>query len=52
MGHKEAGLYVIKDAAAYWDGRTDTGEYVSSGIYFYNIRAGKYSATGKMIAVE
>ena len=52
VGYKEAGLYITKDAAAYWDGRADSGEYVSSGVYFYNIRAGGYSATKKMIAVQ
>lgn len=48
LGYKEAGLYVTKDEAVYWDGATDTGECVSSGVYFYNIRAGNYSATRKM----
>ena len=48
LGYREAGLYATKDAAAYWDGTTDTGEYVSSGVYFYNIQAGRYNTTKKM----
>ncbi|MDQ1328932.1 MAG: hypothetical protein QG641_2218 [Candidatus Poribacteria bacterium] len=49
LGRKTAGSYLTKDLAAYWDGKTMAGEQVSSGIYFYNIQAGNYSATRKMI---
>ena len=42
-GHKLAGYYV-----ATWDGRADNGREVSSGIYFYEIHAGKFTATKKM----
>jgi len=35
--------------AAYWDGRTEDGEQVSSGTYFYRIGAGDYTETRKMI---
>jgi parallel beta-helix repeat protein len=52
LGYKEAGLYITKATSAYWDGTTDAGGRVSSGIYFYNIQAGSYSATRKMIAVQ
>ena len=27
-------LYIDKSRAAYWDGRNDLGEKVSSGVYF------------------
>ncbi len=33
---------------AYWDGRNTIGEPVASGVYFYSIEAGGYSATRKM----
>jgi Leucine-rich repeat (LRR) protein len=49
LGRKTAGSYLSKDLAAYWDGKTMNGEQVSSGVYFYNIQAGDYSATRKMI---
>jgi len=49
LGYKEAGQYITRDVAAYWDGTTAEGETVSSGVYFYNIRAGGYTATKKMI---
>ncbi len=49
LGHKEAGIYVEKDKAVYWDGKSDAGEEIASGIYFYTINAGDFSATRKMI---
>ena len=48
IGHRTIGLYITRDAAAYWDGKTDTGEYVSSGVFFYTIQAGEFTATRKM----
>jgi hypothetical protein len=52
LGRKTAGSYLTKDLAAYWDGKATTGEQVSSGVYFYNIQAGNYSATRKMIILK
>jgi hypothetical protein len=49
LGNKPKGFYTSKDKAAYWDGKNETGELVSSGIYFYSIQAGSYTATKKMI---
>ncbi len=34
LGHKPAGFYTTKERAAYWDGRNEAGEPVSSGVYF------------------
>jgi hypothetical protein len=48
LGHRQAGLYFSKDRAAYWDGRNESGELVSSGVYFYTIQSGNYTATRKM----
>ena len=44
-----AGEYHSPSRAVYWDGRNETGESVSSGIYLYDINAGEYSATRKML---
>lgn len=52
LGYKKAGLYVTKNAAAYWDGTSNDGEHVPSGVYFYSIRAGEYSITRKMIIAQ
>lgn len=49
LGHTPAGFYEDKERAAYWDGRNEAGESISSGVYFYNITAGEFSATRKMI---
>lgn len=49
LGYKPAGFYTSKDKATYWDGRNEAGEEVSSGIYFYTIQAGDFTATKKMV---
>ena len=48
LGHKPAGFHTTKGKAAYWDGKNETGEYAASGIYFYTIRAGNFTAAKKM----
>ena len=35
-----------------WDGRADGGAKVSSGIYFYKMVAGDYSATRKAVVLK
>ena len=52
LGYRTAGMYVSKTTAAHWDGANDFGERVSSGIYFYNIHAGDYTGTKKMIVIQ
>ena len=52
LGSQPSGLYLTPERAAYWDGRSDTGEWVSSGTYFYHLQAGGYSAAKKMIILK
>ena len=49
LGQVPAGVYSDKDRAAYWDGRNAAGEPVASGVYFYTLSAGDFSATRKMV---
>ena len=49
LGQVPAGVYSEKDRAAYWDGQNEQGEPVASGVYFYTLKAGEFSATRKMV---
>ena len=49
LGQVPAGIYQSRSRAAYWDGRNAQGESVASGVYFYTLRAGDFSATRKMV---
>ena len=52
LGHQPAGFYTARSKAAYWDGRNTNGESVASGVYFYQLRAGEYSAVRRMVIVK
>ena len=52
IGHQLAAIYESRSKAIYWDGRNEFGERVASGIYFYHLSAGDYSATRKMVILK
>ena len=52
LGRLTPGAYTDRSRAAHWDGRNDAGEQVGSGVYFYRIEAGDYSAVRKMIVFK
>ena len=52
LGNKATGYYLDKSKAAYWDGKNEYGEEVTSGIYFYSIQAGENLITRKMIIAK
>ena len=49
VGHQTAGLYRSRNRALYWDGRNRDGEPVASGLYFYTLSAGEFTATRRML---
>ena len=49
LGHLSAGRYHTRSRAAHWDGRNMMGEPVASGLYFYTLTAGEFTATRKLL---
>ena len=52
LGHQLVGYYSDRGRAAHWDGRNHVGEHVASGVYFYHLTAGEFSATRKMLILK
>ena len=52
IGHQKSGVYRDKASAAYWDGRNQNGELVTSGAYYIQLDAGDFTALRRMVVVK
>ena len=52
LGYQRSGRYLGREKAIYWDGRDQLGESVSSGIYFYTLKADAFSDTRRMVILK
>ena len=52
LGHQSVGIYESRSRAAYWDGKNALGESVASGVYFYVLTTGDFTATRKMLILK
>ncbi len=49
LGYQSAGIYQSRSQAVYWDGKNELGEPVASGMYFYTLSTGRFTATRRMV---
>ena len=49
IGRQQAGKYLNRQTAAYWDGRDQAGASVASGVYYYTLEVGAFSETRRMV---
>ena len=52
LGAQKSGEYLTREAAAYWDGRNQFSETVSSGVHYYTLHAGSFQATRRMLILK
>jgi flagellar hook assembly protein FlgD len=52
LGQVTAGRYVTADQAAYWDGKIEMGQAIASGTSFYQLQAGDYTETRKIVILK
>jgi flagellar hook assembly protein FlgD len=54
VGPRKAGSYIKakEGSAIFWDNRNDKKERVANGLYFYNLKAGEFSATKQVVIIK
>ncbi|MFQ6043807.1 MAG: FlgD immunoglobulin-like domain containing protein, partial [Candidatus Poribacteria bacterium] len=52
LGQQNAGFYLDRFKAAYWNGRNTSGEKVASGLYFYQLKAEDFTAIHRMVILK
>jgi flagellar hook assembly protein FlgD len=52
LGFKEAGSYMSRTKAVYWNGRNEMNERLASGVYVYRMTAGGKTFVRKMVILK
>ena len=52
IGQQSGGSYLSRETAVYWNGKDHLGESVSSGIYFYTLKADAFSEPRRMVILK
>ena len=52
LGMQQAGSYLSRQNAVYWDGKNRLREAVSSGVYFYTLQADAFRTTRRMVILK
>ena len=52
LGYQQVGTYTTRGRAVYWDGEDMFGQRVASGVYFYQIQAGQFATSRKMVIIK
>ena len=52
VGFQQARIYSSREKAIYWDGKSQDGERVASGVYFYSLELGVESQTRRMVILK
>lgn len=52
LGYFGPGYYSSRDEAVRWDGLDEYGQPVATGVYFYNIIAGNFRCTRRMVLLK
>ena len=52
LGFQPAGFYRSRGRAAYWNGRNNQGERVSSGVYFYQLSMPSFRQMKRMVIMK
>ena len=52
LGYLSAGYYITRERAVYWAGRNNVNERVASGTYYYNLEAGDFVDTHRMVVLK